>query len=86
MVLTARGFPLLLLLFYAAGSSRGLRGGSKKQRDRWYGLETQEGFADFRRWWHREGKHAEMGKDIADAPEARRIFAEWENQGRPKGR
>ncbi|MFD1246124.1 hypothetical protein [Paralysiella testudinis] len=49
----------------------GLRGGSKKDRDKWYGYNDKE----FQRWWHREGKTDFGGKDIDNSNEAK---AAWE--------
>ena len=39
------------------------RGGSKKERDKWYGYNDK----NFQRWWHREGKEQFGGRDIDDA-------------------
>ncbi len=54
-----------------------MRGGKKSDRDRWFGLEKREDFHKFRRWWHREGKEEQSGRDIASRDEAERIFEEW---------
>jgi len=47
-----------------------MRGGKKSDRDRWFGLEKREDFHKFRRWWHRQGKEEQSGRDIASRDEA----------------
>lgn len=50
------------------------RGGKKKDRDQWFGLETKPDFEAFKLWWHRVGK---QGKDLtckADADKAYEAF------------
>ncbi|MBP2661869.1 MAG: hypothetical protein H6Q69_4901 [Firmicutes bacterium] len=55
------------------------RGGSKAERDNWYGYNDKE----FQRWWHREGK-AEAGEnDIDNAEEAKNAYDDWVSRGKP---
>ena len=54
------------------------RGGSKKQRDNWYGYNDRK----FQNWWHREGKR-DWGKDIDNAAEAKAAWDEWNALGKP---
>ncbi len=54
------------------------RGGSKKQRDNWYGYNDKK----FQNWWHREGKK-DWGKDIDNAAEAKMAWEEWNALGKP---
>ena len=51
--------------------------------DRWFGLEDKPDFADFKRWWHRQGKEEAGGDDIETRQEAERIYEDWVRQGRP---
>jgi hypothetical protein len=74
----------LILLFFAAGFGTRFRGGKRPHRDRWYGLEGKQDFKEFRRWWHREGKEAEGGEDLADYHDAQRAYCDWVSLGRPK--
>jgi hypothetical protein len=60
-----------------------LRGGRKALRDRWFGLEEKLDFADFRRWWHRQGKDEAGGNDIDTRREAEHIYDDWVSRGRP---
>lgn len=67
------------------GASRGrkgetFRGGSKSQRDNWYGYDNK----DFQNWWHRSGKVEFGGSDIDSAKEAKQIFDYWKSIGSPK--
>ncbi len=61
---------------------KNFRGGSKKQRDNWYGFNDK----DFQRWWHREGKEEFGGRDIDNREEAQEYFEHWISIGRPKVR
>jgi hypothetical protein len=70
---------LLLLVIQAAGKN--FRGGHKKHRDQWFGLDKYPCFECFRPWWHREGK---TGEDLQNAKEARAAYQEWVDLGRPK--
>lgn len=63
-----------------------LRGGKINARDKWFGLKTRDGFRDFRRWWHREGKDDEGGKDIMTRDDAERIFDGWRRSNSPSVR
>lgn len=59
-----------------------LRGGSKKKRDRWFGLDDKySDFNDFIPWWHREGK---MGEDLKSPEDTERAYQEWVALGRPR--
>lgn len=58
------------------------RGGSKKERDKWYGYNDK----DFQNWWHREGKKDFGGKDIDNANEAREAWETWNYLGRPNAK
>lgn len=60
-----------------------MRGGRKTRRDRWFGLEDKPDFADFRHWWHREGKDESGGFDLGDREDAERAYEEWAARGRP---
>lgn len=71
--------PLLMI-----GQTGRFRGGRISKRDRWFGLETAEGFSDFKDWWHREGKDAAGGSDLQSRDEARRMYSEWVASGSPK--
>jgi RHS repeat-associated protein len=67
------------------GASRGrkgetFRGGSKSQRDNWYGYDNK----DFQNWWHRSGKAEFGGSDIDSAKEAKQVFDYWKSIGSPK--
>lgn len=55
------------------------RGGSKKQRDNWYGYNDK----DFQNWWHRQGK-AEFRHDIEDSEMAKEVYDYWVDLGKPK--
>ena len=68
-------------IMYSNPSRKGkeFRGGSKKQRDNWYGYNDK----DFQNWWHRQGK-AEYGCDIEDAAMAKEVYEYWEELGKPK--
>ncbi|NJO60542.1 MAG: DUF4157 domain-containing protein [Richelia sp. RM2_1_2] len=55
------------------------RGGSKKDRDKWYGYNEK----NFQRWWHREGKEQFGGRDIDDAQQAKEAYEYWESIGKP---
>ncbi|WP_303046403.1 RHS repeat-associated core domain-containing protein, partial [Aquipseudomonas alcaligenes] len=56
------------------------RGGSKKQRDNWYGQDNK----DFQKWWHREGKDDfNNGRDIEDSANARAAKQYWDSIGNP---
>lgn len=63
-----------------------LRGGRIGRRDRWYGLDGHDDFANFRQWWHRRGKDEAGGKDLENREEAEAAYAEWVQQGRPAAR
>jgi hypothetical protein len=60
------------------------RGGGISRRDRWFGLEARSDFADFRDWWHREGKNEAGGEDLGTREEAEAAYDDWVQQGRPK--
>lgn len=60
-----------------------MRGGRQSRRDRWFGLEEKSDFADFKRWWHREGKDDAGGTDINGRREAEQVYADWVCRGRP---
>jgi hypothetical protein len=48
-------------------------------------LEERADFAEFRRWWHRRGKAAAGGSDLADREAAESGYREWERQGPSEG-
>lgn len=56
------------------------RGGSKKDRDNWYGYNDK----DFQHWWHREGKEDNGGNDIDNSTEAKEAYDQWVELGKPK--
>lgn len=61
-----------------------LRGGSKRQRDSFHGLEGKPKVKAFPRWWHRRGKRIHnAGKDIRDKREADAFWQQWESEGCP---
>jgi hypothetical protein len=61
-----------------------LRGGRKRERDRFHGLEAKPNFEDFRRWWHRRGKRIyNDGEDIRDRQQAEGFWRQWEYDGCP---
>jgi hypothetical protein len=62
------------------------RGGKIRRRDRWYGLEDEPDFDQFRDWWHREGKEAHGGNDLGSRSEATRRYNDWKEWGRPRGK
>jgi hypothetical protein len=41
-----------------------MKGGSIKDRDKWFGLESKPDFAQFKAWWHRIGKKQMGGQDL----------------------
>jgi hypothetical protein len=55
------------------------RGGSKNQRDVWYGYNDK----NFQRWWHRQGKREFGIGDIDNAEQAQEAYRYWEQIGRP---
>lgn len=59
---------------------KSFRGGSKDERDNWYGFNDK----DFQRWWHREGKAAMGGRDIENREQAQAAYDHWVQLGRPK--
>jgi hypothetical protein len=66
----------------AASGPKGkvFRGGSKAERDSWYGNNDK----DFQKWWHREGKRDfNDGHDIQDAENAREAAKYWNDIGKP---
>jgi hypothetical protein len=77
---------ILILVLAARSGSRGLRGGSQRKRDRWFGLEDYADFEDFKRWWHREGKDAAGGFDLTSAAQARAAYKEWADLGKPRAK
>ena len=60
------------------------RGGSQRRRDRWFGIDKQPDFDDFERWWHRRGKRLYDGENIRDRDQAKEIYDDWIDAGRPK--
>ncbi len=56
------------------------RGGSKKDRDQWYGYNNK----DFQRWWHRTGKKEYGEGDLDNEHEAKRAYDDWVARGEPK--
>lgn len=46
----------ILAWFAARGNSPKFRGGRITQRDKWYGLEKQPDFNNFKRWWEKYAK------------------------------
>ena len=66
------------LYIWAKGQE--FRGGSKSDRDKWYGYNEKE----FQRWWHREGKAESGGNDIDNAEEAKNAYDDWVSRGKPK--
>lgn len=59
---------------------KSFRGGSKAQRDNWYGYNDK----NFQRWWHREGKREFGGNDIDNKSEADVAYKRWVELGKPK--
>jgi hypothetical protein len=70
-------------LFFLSLSAQ-FRGGRQARRDRWYGLEDEPDFHEFRRWWHRRGKDAAGGTDLKSRKEALYAYDTWVNQRRPR--
>ena len=56
------------------------RGGSKNQRDKWYGIKDEA----FKKWWEQIGKHEWGGGDISDSKMAKEVFEAWLQSGSPK--
>jgi hypothetical protein len=59
----------------------GFRG---KGRNQWFGLESRPDFEKFRKWWHREGKDAAGGRDLASRQEAEDAYNDWADLGKPE--
>lgn len=59
------------------------RGGSKAQRDKWYGYGNNK---DFVNWWHRKGKEEFGGYDIQDKYMADEAYESCVGQGKPKSK
>jgi RHS repeat-associated protein len=57
------------------------RGGSKKQRDNWYGYDNK----DFQKWWEKYGKKDWGGSDIDTREIADEAYNQWVQLGKPKG-
>ncbi len=57
------------------------RGGSKKQRDNWYGYDDK----NFQKWWERQGKKEWSGADIEDSKMAKEVYKYWVEIGKPSG-
>ncbi|NLD45867.1 MAG: hypothetical protein GX660_01520, partial [Clostridiaceae bacterium] len=57
------------------------RGGSKKQRDNWYGYKDK----NFQKWWERQGKKYWGGADIEDSKMAKEVYDYWVEIGSPSG-
>jgi len=55
------------------------RGGSQRDRDKWYGYNDKE----FQRWWHREGKADSGGNDIDNSEDAKNAYDDWVSSGKP---
>lgn len=55
-------------------------GGSKKNRDKWYGIKDK----DFQKCWEREGKRTWGGDDIQEPNMAKEIYEYWKEIGSPK--
>lgn len=55
------------------------RGGSKKTRDKWYGIKD----VNFQKWWEREGKKGWGGMDIQNSEMAWEIYDYWKSIGSP---
>jgi len=79
-----RSQTTLILILLAAGDSSQFRGGKKRRRDTWFGLETKENFTDFKRWWHRKGKFAAGGMDLKSCKDAENAYNDWVSQGSAK--
>ncbi|MCJ2013182.1 hypothetical protein [Methylobacterium sp. J-076] len=62
------------------------RGGGQSQRDRWFGLEAEDDFDAFRRWWHRVGKDEAGGRDLDSTEQARAEYGAWVTSGRNRVR
>ena len=56
------------------------RGGSKKKRDRWYGINDK----NFQKWWERVGKSEFGGEDIQDSKMAKEVYEYWKEIGSPR--
>ncbi len=55
------------------------RGGNKKSRDKWYGINDK----NFQKWWERVGKSEWGGEDIQDSKMAQEIYNYWKEIGSP---
>lgn len=62
---------------YEKGQS--FRGGTKSQRDQWYGYNDR----DFHKWWEKVGKK-NYGHDILDKQMADEVYQEWVDLGKPR--
>lgn len=58
---------------------REFRGGKKKDRDRWYGINDKE----FQKWWDREGKELWGGTDINSSDMATEAYEDRIESGKP---
>ncbi|NLK69685.1 MAG: RHS repeat-associated core domain-containing protein, partial [Clostridiaceae bacterium] len=56
------------------------RGGSKKDRDQWYGYDDK----NFKNWWHRKGKKEWGGEDLLDKEMVKEAYEYWVEIGKPK--
>ena len=55
------------------------RGGKKKDRDKWFGIEDKF----FKKWWERAGKQEWGMKDLEDSKTAWDIYEYWKSIGSP---
>ncbi|HAT76004.1 MAG TPA: hypothetical protein DCS19_03955 [Flavobacterium sp.] len=46
------------------------KGGNINDRDRWFGIEIEPDFKEFKRWYHKYYKPKHGGKDITSRKEA----------------
>ena len=65
-------------VFWAKGKD--FRGGSKNDRDKWYGYNDKE----FQKWWHRKGKEEYGNNDLDNAEETKEAYDDWVSRGKPK--
>ena len=67
-------FMVLILAF-----PLNFKGGKQRNRDRNFGISDN----NFWDWWHRMGKREQGGTDIATPQQAKDIYEEWVDLGKP---
>lgn len=62
--------------------SKNFRGGKKNKRDRWYGVQRNADFDDFKKWFHRTHKKS-LRRDVGSREEMEEIYNDWKGAGSP---